>query len=332
MGKRHHPYRGSHGFSPRKRAKKETPKVRRWPVSNNEHPKIQGFVGYKVGMTHGFVVDYRKRSTTSGQEVAIPITVIETPPMVVCGIRLYKDTEYGLQSIGEAWAETLDKQLQRTISIPTNNKKEEMGNIFDNDADDVRLIAHTKPIVITGIPKKRPNIVELRIGGATMEKRIEYAKGLLGKEIHVNEFTNEGAMLDVLAVTKGKGFQGHVKRFGVKLLSHKNSKHRRMIGTLGPWHPPYVMSTVPQAGQMGYHQRTEYNKRVLKIGKNPDDINPKGGFLHYGLVRNDYVLFHGSIPGPTKRLIRLRDTIRFKGDMTSKVELSYISTQSKQGA
>ena len=72
-------------------------------------------------------------------------------------------------------------------------------------------------------------------------------------------------MTDILGITRGKGFQGSVKRWGVKLLTHKNSKHRRMIGTLGPKSPGYVRPTVPQAGQMGYHQRTEYNKRILKI-------------------------------------------------------------------
>jgi len=333
MTKRHHPNRGSHGFSPRKRAKRETPKMRRWPDLESDEPKLQGFVGYKVGMTHGFVTDYRKRSTTSNQEVAIPITVVETPPMTVCGVRIYKNSEVGLQTLLETWADKLDKHLSRKVTIPPEKKEgRSLDELKSMDPDDVRVLAHTKPVQVTGIPKKKPEIVELRVGGATIDKRLEYAMGLLGKDIGVGEFTREGAMVDILAVTKGKGFQGHVKRFGVKLLSHKNSKHRRMVGTLGPWHPPYVMSTVPQAGQMGYHQRTEYNKRVLKIGSNPDEINPKGGFLHYGPVRNDYVLFHGSIPGPSKRLVKMRDPIRLKGDEVTTVELSYISTQSKQGA
>lgn len=332
MAKKHHPNRGSHGYSPRKRAKRETPKMRRWPELEADEPRIQGFVGYKVGMTHGFVTDYRKRSTTAGQEVAIPITVVETPPMTVCGVRVYGNTENGLQTLSEVWSDKIDIHLSRRISVP-KEKKETIGieTLKSMDADDVRILTHTRPAQVTGIPKKSPEIIELRIGGATIEKRLEYAMGLLGKDIGIGEFTQEGAMVDVLAVTKGKGFQGHVKRFGVKLLSHKNSKHRRMIGTLGPWRPHYVMSTVPQAGQMGYHQRTEYNKRILKIGKNPDEINPNGGFLHYGPVRNDYVLFHGSIPGPTKRLVKIRDAIRLKGDAVSTVELSYISTQSKQG-
>ena len=59
-------------------------------------------------------------------------------------------------------------------------------------------------------------------------------------------------------------------------------------------------------GQMGYHQRTEYNKLILKISDNLDEINPKSGFKGYGLVRTKYILLDGSVPGPRKRLIILR--------------------------
>jgi large subunit ribosomal protein L3 len=104
-----------------------------------------------------------------------------------------------------------------------------------------------------------------------------------------------------------------------------------MIGTLGPWHPSYVMSEVPQAGQVGYHKRTEYNKRVLKIGSDGSEISPNGGFLHYGVVTNQYVIIHGSVPGPSKRLIRIREPIRMKGVKVEKTDLTYISTESKQG-
>ena len=106
-----------------------------------------------------------------------------------------------------------------------------------------------------------------------------------------------------------------------------------MIGTLGPKSPGYVRPTVPQAGQMGYHQRTEYNKRVLKIGKDGGEITPNGGFLHYGVVKNSYLILHGSVPGPIKRLIRLRDATRSQKAVKVEIpELTYISTESKQGA
>ena len=126
--------------------------------------------------------------------------------------------------------------------------------------------------------------MELRIGGGTMDDRMDYAKGILGKDITIADFAKDGAMIDVAAITKGKGFQGATKRWGLKLMSHKNSKHRRMVGNLAPKRPGYVRTTVPQSGQMGYHQRTEVNKLILKIGENGEEINPKGGFLHYGNI------------------------------------------------
>ncbi|MBP5203101.1 MAG: 50S ribosomal protein L3, partial [Candidatus Methanomethylophilaceae archaeon] len=133
--------------------------------------------------------------------------------------------------------------------------------------------------------------------------------------------------------TKGKGFQGVTKRWGVKLLSHRNSKHRRGIGNLGPNRPGYVRSTVPGSGQMGYHQRTEFNKKVMKVGTDGSEVTPRGGFFNYGEVRNTYVLVHGSVPGPTKRLIRFRDATRVpKKASTEAVDVTYVSTDSKQGA
>ena len=77
--------------------------------------------------------------------------------------------------------------------------------------------------------------------------------------------------------------------------------------------------------------RVEYNKRVLKMGDNGEEITPNGGFLHYGLVKNGYVLIHGSIPGPTKRLIKFSDPIRATHAEVEQPELTYISKESKQG-
>ncbi|MCD6421822.1 50S ribosomal protein L3 [bacterium] len=328
MPKYHRPRRGSLAYSPRKRARSEVPHIKSWPEGGDK-PKVQGFAGYKAGMTHVFVVDYRPTSTTSGKEVMVPVTVVETPPMKVCAVRAYRETPYGLQTLTEVWTDNLDKELERRIPMP--KKFNQSWDKFDGCAD-VRILVYTQPRLVPSIPKKKPEIMEIRIGGGTIEERIEYAKSLLGKELNVRDVIKEGDMVDVVAVTKGKGFQGHVKRWGVKLLSHKNSKHRRMIGTCGSWHPSFIQPTVPQAGQMGYHQRTEFNKRILKIGDNGEEITPAGGFPHYGVVRNQYVIIHGSIPGPVKRLVRFRDAIRYlKGVKVEKPEITYISTMSKQG-
>jgi large subunit ribosomal protein L3 len=329
MPERHHPRRGSMGFSPRKRARAETPHIKSWPEGGNK-PKIQGFLGYKAGMTHAFIVDYRPTSTTSGREVIMPVSVVETPPIKIAAIRAYEKSINGLQTTGELWADKLDSELSKRLPLNKKNKKKNLN--FLKNADEIRILVYTQPKLVTSIPKKIPEIREMRISGGSIEEQVEYAKKILGKELKVNDAVTEGDMLDVIAVTKGKGFQGHVKRWGVKLLTHKNSKHRRMIGTAGSWHPNWIQTTVPQAGQMGYHQRTEYNKRILKIGEKGEDINPIGGFPHYGLVRNSYVLIHGSIPGPTKRLVSMRDAIRYKrGVEVEKPEISYISTTSQQG-
>lgn len=305
------------GYSPRKRARSEIPHIKNWP-EGGDSPKIQGFVGFKAGMTHVLAVDYRPTSTTSGMEVQIPVTVVETPPMAVAGIRFYGRGENGLEVIGEEWAK-VDKERGACKPIEVER------------LEDVRILSYTNPKVVSGVPKKSPDLIELRVGGSTIEDRVNYARGLLGKEITVRDFSKEGDMIDVAAVTNGKGFQGSVKRWGVKLQHHKNSKNRRDVGTLGPWHPAYVRSTVPQAGQMGYHQRIEFNKRVLRIGDDGGGVTPKGGFLGYGDVRNTYVILHGTIPGPAKRLVKLRDPIRRRGVEIERAELTYVSLASKQG-
>jgi large subunit ribosomal protein L3 len=316
------------GYSPRKRARSQTARFTSWPEYEGE-PKIQGFAGYKAGMTHIFMIDYRKTSDTSGQEVAEPVTVIEVPPVKVASVRAYQMAPYGLQVMTEVWADNLSRDLERKIDTPNKKKKPDWSR-FTDDIDDIRVIIQTQPGLVTGVPKKKPELLECRIGGGTMAERIEYSKKILGKELKVQDFVDEGKMVDVVAVTKGKGFQGHVKRWGVKLLTHKNSKHRRMIGNLGPFSPGYVKPTVRQAGQMGYHKRTEHNKRIVKMGEKGEEINPKGGFLHYGLVRNPYILIHGSVPGPVKRLISLRDPARSRHEAVAP-EISYISRESKQG-
>jgi len=332
MAKRSHPRRGSLAYSPRKRAKSETARISAWPEIS-EGPRIQDFAGYKAGMTHALMVDYRKHSNTSGMEVHTPATVIEVPPMKVAGIRFYENTSYGLKTLTEVWAKKQDKYLSRRLPVPRNPDMSRLNEIDPADVDEVRLIVYTQPSKLTGVPKKVPDVMEMRIGGGSIPERIDYAKDKLGKELKIEDFVSPGHMVDVVSVTTGRGFTGHRKRWGVKLLSHKNSKHRRMIATLGPKSPGYVRPTVPQAGQTGYHQRTEYNKRVLKIGEPDDEITPNGGFLHYGKVMNQYVLLHGSVPGPNKRLIRLRDAARYNvGVEVEEPQLAYVSRESKQGA
>jgi large subunit ribosomal protein L3 len=82
---------------------------------------------------------------------------------------------------------------------------------------------------------------------------------------------------------------------------------------------------------MGFHRRTEYNKRILKIGTDPNMINPAGGFPHYGLVRNTYLIVEGSVIGAVKRPLFLRYPIRPTWTPKGAPEIKYIDLSSKQG-
>ncbi len=194
-----------------------------------------------------------------------------------------------------------------------------------------RLLVAAQPRP-AGVPKKKMDVMEVKIDGGTIEEQFEHAKKLLGKTVSVTEAFKEGQFVDVISVTKGKGFQGPVKRWGVKILPHKSRKTKRGVAAIGPWKPSRVLYSVPRAGQMGYHQRTEYNKRVLKIGADGSEVSPKGGFLRYGPVRGTYVLLDGSLPGPAKRLIRLRYPARPPKKMPeAPPKIISISLESPQG-
>lgn len=285
-------------------------------------------------MTHAFVVDYRKRSTTAGQEVAVPVTVVEVPPLRIAGARLYARGPYGLRVVAEAWAAGLAEALGRTIPPHPASSTEALERFARATGEEVRLIAHTQPDLVTGTPSKAPTLFELRVSGEKFDDRRRFALEQLGREIPADQLAREGEFVDVIGVTKGFGFQGHIQRWGVKLQPRKNSKHRRMIGTLGPHNPSFVTYRIPQAGQQGYHRRTQFNMRVLKVVADPrsDPITPTGGFPHYGEVRSACVVLHGSLPGPAKRLLRFRSPIRSRVATVDKVDLRYFSTRSKQGA
>ncbi len=331
--KHHAPKHGSLAYLPRKRAKSITARIRYWPQIEADSPKLLGFMGYKAGMIHVFAVEDRKRSPDFGKEVIRSATVLETPPMLVCAIRAYVKNTYGLQTLTEAWVNDLPEELDRVFTLPEKfNMEDNLKKIEENLANvtKFRVIAITQPKQ-TSLPKKKPDIVEIEVGGGTIQQQFEYAKSLLGKTLTTTEIFKEGQYVDVASISIGKGFQGPVKRWRVKILQHKGRKTKRGIATLGPWNPHNVMYSVPRAGQMGYHQRTEYNKRILKIGADGKEITPKGGFIRYGIIRGPYMLLEGSIAGPEKRPIKLRYPARPPTKVAEEPpQITYISLKSPQ--
>ena len=310
------PRRGSMGVYPRKRAADIVPRVRTWPEVNLGKPTLLGFAAYKAGMLHAVVVDDRPTSPLYGKEVVKAVTVLDAPPLYVAAVRLYTlDPTNGYKvAVGEAWVSEPPADLRRVLTLPEKFDTEKQLKALEEYRDvavDVRVLVATQPR-LSGIGKKTPEVLEIPVGGVpSIDERINFAISLLGKTVSPKDVFTPGQLVDVIAVTKGKGYQGVVKRFGVTILPrwHKHRKGHRRTGTIGP-QAPALMFTQPRPGQMGFHQRTEYNKRILKIGDNGAEITPKSGFPHYGVIKGPYILLQGSVPGARKRLVVLRYPVR----------------------
>jgi large subunit ribosomal protein L3 len=324
------------GFSPRSRAASEVPRFNSWPDDEGQ-PGLQGFAGYKAGMSHVVTINDEPNSPREGQEETVPVTVVETPSMRAVAVRAYEDTPYGKRPLTELWTDEVHDDLGRALSVPDEQSGDAESQIRDALAGgalaDVRVITHTLPSGLSGVPKKRPDVMETRVGGGSLEDRVEFAFDLVddGGEHAATDVFRAGQYADVAGITKGKGTQGPVKRWGVQKRKGKHARQgwRRRIGNLGPWNPSRVRSTVPQQGQTGYHQRTELNKRLVDLGD--DDVTPDGGFVNYGEIDGPYALVKGSVPGPDKRLVRFRPAVRPADQPRLDPEVRYVSTASNQG-
>ena len=305
MGK-HAPRRGSLAFMPRKRAASLTPRIRCWPRGG---AGLLCFGGYKAGMAHAVVVD-DSESPTKGQEITKPVTFIEVPPFFVYSIVAYASTPAGLRTVAEAVAQGAPKQLSR--SATPAKKGGDLKKIEDALAgvSEVRVKACTVPEK-TAAGKKKPEVFEISLGGATPTEQFNYAKNVWGKEVKAADVIGEGEYVDVIAVTTGKGWQGVVKRHGVALGPRKSTGARRHGGSIGGERQAKVMYTIPRPGQMGFHRRTDRNKRVLKIVGAAEAARP-GGFPGYGVPRGECIVMEGSVPGPAKRFLKLRKTLSGK--------------------
>lgn len=302
--------RGSKQFWPRVRAGKLTAVVNSW--NSKILPKdtsVLGFPAYKVGMTNVGVIDNFSHTITKGQEINMPVTILECPPVTVLSVRLIGKDEYeNRQVVKEVSAQVKDKYLSRKVDAQKKATKIPTAEDLINQAkelvaEEVRLKVMTHPSQTT-IGKKKPEILELGVSGS-VEEAITFGLEKLGQEIKASEVFTGGELMDVHGITIGKGHQGAVKRFGVKLTSHKSEKKRRHAGNVGAWTPSRVTHTIPLPGQHGMHERTEWNKWIVKISDNVEEINRISGFRHYGLVKSEYLLIKGSVQGPVKRLVTL---------------------------
>ncbi len=299
MPKHGHMRHGSLQYYPRKRAKKLMPRVN-WNSIKNNKP-ISGFIAYKVGMASAYVQDNTPNSMTKGQRITLPVTILECPSMKILSIRFYNKNKL----IKEVLNPVLDKEIKKKIKFPKESKNKINDFLKNNEGkfDSIRAIFYSQ-VKKTDI-KKTPDFIEIALSG-NLNQQIEFAKENLNKELSLNEFIDEDflktGLIDIKGITKGKGTQGPIKRFGISLKFHKTEKGVRGPGSGGPWHPARVEYTHPMAGQMGFQKRLKINNKIILTNNiSEKNINLKKGFKKYGKIKTDYIILQGSVQGPSKR-------------------------------
>ena len=296
MAKISRPRFGSLQFWPRKRALKAVPRVN-WEAIDSEAAK-DGFIGilaFKVGMATAILRDKTDKSMTAQKKIALPVTILEVPKFKIFSVRFYKN--------GTVAGETVlsnDKELKRVLKVPKN-----VGSLEKvPDFDEIRVLVHP---VMKGLFKKTPPIFEVAIRSSYP---VSFVKQWIGKDISLKD-VNLGKVVDARSLTKGKGFSGPVKRYGISLKSHKSEKGVRRPGSLGPWHPARVTFRIPMAGQLGMFTRIQYNMVIVSNSAMKHEVSGlEHGFKRYGTVKGDYIIVVGSVHGPPKREIVITPAMR----------------------
>ncbi len=307
MGTTRRPRKGSLQYWPRKRASRFLPSVN-WNFIKSGN-NLKGFICYKAGMASAYVKDNTPNSMTKGKNIAIPVTILECPTMKIFSIRFYKNN----QVKKEILAENLEKELGRKIKMP----KKKSGKIEDvKDYDDVRIIVYSQ-VKKTNI-KKTPDLAEIGLAG-DLTAKLNFIKENLNKEISVLDIFKAGQLVDLRGLTRGKGLQGPMRRFGIGRKSHKSEKGVRNPGSLGPWHPARVTFRTPQAGQVGMFTRVVYNNKIVDMGKS-EAKKFTTNLKNFGDVKTDYALVFGSVQGTVKRQLLMTLPLR---ETKSQVKKSY---------
>ena len=361
------PRHGSLGFLPRKRARRHRGKVKAFPKDDQtKAPHLTAYLAYKAGMTHILRDVDKPGSKAHKKEVVEAVSILECPPMRVVGVVGYVETPQGLRALTTVWAEHLNEEVKRRFYKNWyKSKKKAFSRYVKKYADGqkaideelarikqycqvVRVIAHTQ-VKKVKIGQKKAHMMEIQVNGGSVEDKVGFATGLFEKEVPVDAVFAQNEMIDVIGVTKGHGFEGVVTRWGCTRLPRKTHRGLRKVACIGAWHPAKVQWSVPRAGQNGYHHRTEMNKKVYKIGKGivsgeennattefdltEKGINPVGGWPHYGLVKEDYIMLKGCVVGTRKRVITLRKALfeQTSRNAAEEITLKFIDTSSKFG-
>merc|ERR1712126_110175 len=348
-------------------------KCKAFPKDDASKPvHLTAFLGYKAGMTHIVREMDRPGSKVNKKEVVEAVTIIETPPMVAIGVVGYIDTPRGMRALKTVWAEHIGEEAKRRFYKNwSQSKNKAFTKSCTKWADDlgkkeiekelaqmkkycttIRVIVHTQMKILRRRQKKA-HIMEVQLNGGSTADKVDFARNHFEKEVPVTAVFAADEMVDIIGVTKGHGVKGVVARWHVKKLPRKTHKGLRKVACIGAWHPSRVAYSVARVGQKGYHHRTEINKKIYRIGDGyrmkdgklvcnnamteqditEKSINPMGGFPHYGMVKQDFVMLKGSCIGIRKRVLNIRKSLipQTKRVATEQIGLTLIDTTSKFG-
>lgn len=222
------------------------------------------------------------------------LTLTPSPPTLpradVVGVTGYCDTYRGLRSYKTVWAQHLDDSVRRMFYKNWYKSKKAAFRRYKANFDEakvkadladikkhctvVRVLAHTnvaKAGCHNAKGQKKAHLIEIQVNGGDVAAKVDFAYNMFEKAFSVDTVVAQNEMVDLIGITKGRGTQGVVTRWGVSRLPRKTHRGLRKVGCIGAWHPSAVKWTVPRAGQMGFHHRTELHKKVYRVGKEGEE-------------------------------------------------------------
>uniref|UniRef100_A0A8D0NDF5 Ribosomal protein L3 like n=1 Tax=Sus scrofa TaxID=9823 RepID=A0A8D0NDF5_PIG len=329
------PRHGHLGFLPHKRSRRHRGKVKTWPRDDPSQPvHLTAFLGYKAGMTHTLREVHRPGLKISKREEVEAVTIVETPPLVVVGVVGYVATPRGLRSFKTIFAEHLSDECRRRFYRDWHKSKKKAFTKAcrrwrDTDGkkqlqrDFAAMKKYCKVIRMKLLPfrQKKAHIMEIQLNGGTVAEKVAWAQARLEKQVPVHSVFSQSEVIDVIAVTKGRGVKGVTSRWHTKKLPRKTHKGLRKVACIGAWHPARVGCSIARAGQKGYHHRTELNKKIYRIGRGLHMSDGK-------MVKNNAST---SYDMTDKSITPLSLLVHHSRRALENVELKFIDTTSKFG-
>lgn len=357
------PRHGNLGFLPKKRTKHHYGKLKSFPKDDQSAPcHLTAFMGFKAGMTHITRIADKPGSKIDKKDIVEPVSIVECPPLKVIGFVGYVETPRGQRALTTVFAGHLSDTVKRHFyknwykakkkaftKYAAKYEKGEMSAAIERAkkyCTSIRAIVHTQVDKLK-LGRKKSHLKEIQINGGDISKKVDFCTGLFEKDVRVSEVFKKDEMIDIIGVTKGRGIDGVVTRWGVTRLPRKTHRGLRKVACIGAWHPSRVQFQVPRAGQNGYHHRTEINKKIYRIATKEESANdagtsadlteksisPLGGFTHYGNITDDWLMIKGSVCGTKKRCLTLRQSLlaQTKRAALEEITLRFIDTSSKIG-